>query len=236
MLGKRLELELNKKTMVIGSDHLRTMFPILSIKFIPEREEIIRKLTLNLIKLAIDFNDIVINDDMNYYKSMRHDLYKIAGEKKSNFFIIEFQIDLKTALKWNEKRGTPIPQKLIKEVAEKFDTLGSYFWDIPIITIHNEENSSDENVNLILKILKDKLDAPQIINEKKLVKNKPGKSEYYDKLTRKLVSEIILQPKYNNKRNEILQLRKEIFFEALKNDLDENKVRKLFLDKVNELI
>ena len=236
LLGKRLELEYNKKTMVVGSDQIRTMVPSLAEKFIPEREESIRKLTIYFIEKALDFNDIVINDDMNYYKSMRHDFYGIAIKKGCNFFLIEFKIDLKIALKWNKARGSPIPQNLIRDIRNKSDELGTYKWDIPLITIDNTNNNPKKNVELIIQVLLNKLDQRQFDNDTIKIKNEPGKAEFYDKLTRKIVSEVIKKPKFISYHNEILVLRKLILKSAIENDLKEIEIKELLYKKLNDLI
>lgn len=217
--------------MVIGSDQIRKMIPILEEKFIPEREESIRKLTLKLVEKAIDFADIVINDDMNYYKSMRHDFFEIAEQKKSNFFIIYFKIDLDMALKWNEKRGTPIPQDLIKEILEKFDPLGSYEWDKPLLSIETAKEDVNECVEQIIEQLNGKLDTSQF-NFKSKSKSEstgPGIAEYYDKLTREIVSELITDPKFELKRDKIIDIRKQILEVSLEKKLNTDEIKELFL-------
>ncbi|MHA1831756.1 MAG: AAA family ATPase [Candidatus Helarchaeota archaeon] len=234
LLAKRIELKFNKKTMVIGSDQIRKMIPILSEKFLPDREEMVRTLTLKFIDYALDYNDVVINDDMNYYKSMRHDFYKIALKKNCNFFLIMFKIDLERALEWNIKRGIPIPQELIKNVSKKFDPPSDYLWDRPIFVVNNRGENLEENVDKILTLLQDKLDI-DLIEKNKKIQNTPGKSEYYDKLTRKIVSELIQKPEFIDKRENILNLRKSILIESIDKDFDEQKIRTLFIKKINEL-
>jgi len=232
LLAKELEYKLHKKTIIIGSDDIRKMIPILSEKFIPEREDSIRKLTLILIENAIDYFDIVINDDMNYYRSMRHDLYEISKRKKCNFFIIYFDIDLEDALKYNKDRGMPIPQNVIINVYKKFDKFGTYKWDNPIITINSSLNTVENNVKFIIDKLKDKLEISQF-NKNRII-NKPGISEYYDKITREIVSEIIKTKRGKIDKNKILKIRKDILKISIQKNLSKEQIFQLFLEKINE--
>ncbi len=219
-LAKKIELELNKKVMVIGSDQIRAMIPILDVRFVPEREEMIRNFTLILVEKALDYNDVVINDDMNYYKSMRHDFYKIARVKECNFFIVYFKLDLDIVLEWNKKRGLPIPQDLIKKIAKKFDKFGTYSWDSPIFTVDNYNNTPDKNADLILEQLRDKLDTPHDCLTDISGKNLPKLSDFYDKYTRKIVSELLKNPENRRFKKEILKIRKEVLAHVLKNNLN----------------
>ncbi|MBD3228480.1 MAG: AAA family ATPase [Candidatus Lokiarchaeota archaeon] len=234
LLAKELELKYNKKTMVIGSDQIRNMVPILEENFIPQREESIRKLTLFLVEKAIEFNDVVINDDMNYYKSMRHDFYQIAKRKKCNFFIIHFKISLEMALKWNKKRGTTIPQELIKEVFDKFDPLGSYEWDKSLSTIEKTRKTPEKGVAQIIEELKGRLDEPQFKSEEHSERNSPSIAEYYDKLTREIVSELIHNPEFESNRDQIIAIRKQILEKVIDENLDKGEIKEIFFKELEK--
>ena len=106
-------------TIIIGSDDIRDMIPGYSENFDPEREPIIRKITLNLVRVCLELGFNVINDDLNYYKSMRHDLFEIAKALDSHFYSIFIKVSLEKAIEWNEKRGLPIPNSVIEKVYER---------------------------------------------------------------------------------------------------------------------
>ena len=235
LLAKDLEKKLGSSTILIGTDDIRAMDSNQRGVFDPSKEPEIKHTTLNKIQSHLTNNNIVINDDMNYYKSMRHELKQIAFEHQAHFVIIHIQIPLGIALDWNEKRGLPIPQEVIKRVQERFDPPGDYKWDNPLLTIHSHEVEPESAVQMILSELIPLITVPYE-PESPPEPTKPGIKEQIDKMTREIVSYFakgIKDPTVQKKISvfRISYLRnltdKEIPLDSLKND---------FSQKLKELI
>ncbi|MHA1251455.1 MAG: hypothetical protein ACTSRP_15805, partial [Candidatus Helarchaeota archaeon] len=109
---------------------------------------------------------------------------------------------------------------LIKKIAKKFDKFGTYSWDSPIFTVDNYNNTPDKNADLILEQLRDKLDTPHDCLTDISGKNLPKLSDFYDKYTRKIVSELLKNPENRRFKKEILKIRKEVLAHVLKNNLN----------------
>ena len=93
------------KVKVVDPDRIRS--EITPNKFHHEKEQIVRKLSLNEVKNALENGFIVISDDLNYYTSMRHDLKRIADDLKRKLFIIHIATPLEVCIEWNQKRDQP---------------------------------------------------------------------------------------------------------------------------------
>ncbi|NVM53044.1 MAG: AAA family ATPase [Candidatus Helarchaeota archaeon] len=188
MLAKELTDKSGILTVVIGTDDIRKIIPSQLEEFDPDIEPIIKKLTLNNVQFCLNNNFIVINDDMNYYKSMRHELKQIAEETQAHFILIHIQISLETALEWNKKRGLPVPQEVIKRVYHRFDPPGDYKWDTPLVTIQSDKRSPEFAIKTILSKLLPIITSPfkpQVTSPP----SKPGINEQIDKITRKMVAD-----------------------------------------------
>lgn len=187
LLAKELFNQYKFLSIVIGTDDIRCLFPSQLEAFDPNLEPFIKNLTQTLIKFCLKNNYLVINDDMNYYKSMRHELKQIAEEFAAHFILIHVQIPLEIALEWNKKRGLPIPQDVISKVNERFDKPGDYQWDTPLLTIQADEDPPESAVKKIIPKLISiitSLYQPSL----ELSPSKPGIIEKIDKITRDIVA------------------------------------------------
>ncbi|MFX1520160.1 MAG: AAA family ATPase [Promethearchaeota archaeon] len=242
-IAEILELDLSIKTIIIESDAIRNMIPSYrEQRFNPENEPVIRSAMFSLIKHFLQRGYLVINDDMNYYKSMRHDLREIALEINVPFATIYISTPREVALSWNKKRGLPIPQEVIEDVFNKFDVPGkNYDWDRPILTADlstvTPENAAKEAVSLI-RDLKHKLS----VNEIKTVVE-PSEEDRYkesiDLITRRIISETIADTKNKELAKNLSDVRKDFVKKAIKNKLtlDEVNVKfKELIDKVAQNI
>jgi O-phosphoseryl-tRNA(Sec) kinase len=197
---------------VIGTDEVRYLFPSQLETFDPNLEPFIKNLTQSIIKTCLKENYLVINDDMNYYKSMRHELKQIAEELKSHFILIHVQISLDTALKWNKKRGLPIPQDVISKVNERFDKPGDYQWDSPLLTIQVDEDPPELAVKKIIPKLIPIITAlyqPSM----ELSPSEPGIIEKLDKITRDIIADFAKK----NKNPKLLKKISKFRIDYLKN-------------------
>ena len=105
--------------------------------FKPEKEHLVRRDALENTSRLILEGVSVIHDDTNYYTSMRHELFDIAGKNKTVFAVIHVSTPVELAVQWNSLREKPVPNGVIEKIEDRFDIPGSkYAWDRPIAT-HN---------------------------------------------------------------------------------------------------
>jgi len=135
---------------------------------------------------------------------MRHNLKEIADNLGIKFFIIHIATPLKTCLSWNKKRGKPIPNKIIKKIHKKFDTFDKYSWDYPIIEYDPSRNHSnkailEETLNTTIEKLIFELTSKREIE--KLRKDSNIDNEKLDRVTRKIVGDLLRNPKYKSLKN-----------------------------------
>jgi len=215
-LSKALKDEYGIVNIVIGTDEIRKLVPSQIEQFDPNLEPFIKDLTLNIIKFCLKNDFLIINDDMNYYKSMRHELKQIAEENQAHFILIHIQIPLEIALEWNQNRGLPIPQEVIQTVYERFDKPGDYNWDVPLLTIQSNdiapELAKDEILLKVLQIINSPY-QPILIQQP----SKPGIHEKIDKITRTIIAEFAQTTKDPSLLKKLSQFRKD-YLKALKID------------------
>lgn len=179
-------------------------------KFDHEKEHIVRSENLKIVKSELQKRNIVISDDLNYYSSMRHDLKVIADDLNLNFFIIHIITPIDICMKWNEKRGEPIPNVVISKIQEKFDKFNKYNWDFAVATY---DLSVINNITLEIEELLDQLED-KIVYEKR--KKRPERkkiitnifNESLDKITRTYVGKLLIIPDYLPLKKKIIKLRK----------------------------
>lgn len=227
--------EKNIDNIILGTDLIRESFPVWKESY----EEFIRDSNNYLIKEALNNNFSVIVDDTNYYNSKRRDLMNIAKECNVNYVTIYLKAPLDLLMKRNIERGQKIPNEVIKNMYEKFDTPGTkYAWDLPDITIDTTEKIDHEeilsqileiNENKNLKIEEDKVPTLKTV-ESDLVK--------IDSLTRTIVGNLIKTGKIDKKDIKLLsELRKSFLKDCKKiesENLDFEKIEKDFLDYLKE--
>jgi tRNA uridine 5-carbamoylmethylation protein Kti12 len=232
MLAKELHGKYGFSSIVIGTDDVRRWIPQQTEQFDPEAEPFIKDLTLNIIDFCLKKDYLVINDDMNYYKSMRHELKQIAEETQAHFILLHIEIPLETALEWNQKRGLPIPQKVIQTVHERFDAPGDYNWDIPLLTIQTDETPLELAKETILAKIIPIISSPF---EPKMAQPGavPSINEKIDKITRDIVAEVAKTTKDSALLKKVSKFR----IDYIKNlDIDEissEKIGKDFSQRLN---
>ncbi|NVM28603.1 MAG: AAA family ATPase [Candidatus Helarchaeota archaeon] len=235
LLAKELQVTYNLNNVVIGTDDVRQLIPSQIEKFDPTIEPFIKNLTLNAIQFSLRNNYSVINDDMNYYKSMRHELKEIAEENQAHFVLIHVEIPLETALSWNEKRGLPIPQEVIRRVHDRFDPPGDYKWDDPLVTIQSDEMSPESATKMIISKLLPVIKTPYK-REAPPLSTKPGINEKIDKITREIISEFAQL----NKDPQLLKKVSKFRIQYLKNlpdkEIPMDSLTKDFSQKLQEFI
>jgi tRNA uridine 5-carbamoylmethylation protein Kti12 len=238
--AKILELDFSMKTIMIESDAIRNMIPSYrEQRFNPDHEPVVRSAMFELIKHFLEKDYIVINDDMNYYKSMRHDLRKIALEMNVPFAILYVSTPRDVALSWNEKRGLPIPQEVIEDAFNKFDIPGKdYEWDNPLLTVDlsvvEPETAAKEAVTLV----KDLLLKPSIIKDStsREPSDEDRQKEAIDQLTRKIISGTMAYKKNEELAKNLSEIRREFVKNAIKNKLTLDEVNVKFKELVDKAV
>lgn len=217
------------KVKIVDPDSIRK--EISSQSFNHEAEFLVRANNLKLIKDAISQENIVISDDLNYYTSMRHDIKEIADEFKIPFFIIYISTPIETCLKWNNERGTPIPNEVIYRINEKFDTFDNYSWEKPLASFDfGNVNLYDKISSVISQIemkLRD-LDMNEILNQK--MESKQGSKEKLETITRRIVGEYLNNQGFQNLKSRILYLRKRYVKEKKGDIKSEDEISRDFID------
>lgn len=225
----------NINVKIIDPDKIRAQLS--PKKFDHSKEQIVRERYFKAINTSLKDNNIVISDDLNYYSSMRHDLKEIADRLEIKFFIIHLATPLKTCLSWNKKRGTPIPNSVIKKVYNKFDIFDKYSWDNPIIEYDPSRNQSnkgkfDEVLSTVIEKLIFELTSKRKIE--KLSKDSNIDNEKLDRVTRKIVGDLLRNPMYKSLRNKIVVYRKLFIKDNLNKPISERELSisfKKYLEK-----
>nr|MDO8082502.1 AAA family ATPase [Candidatus Freyarchaeota archaeon] len=236
LIARRLAVELDKKnnsTFVIGSDDIRRLIPAHEERFDPERESFIRETTLHIINYLLAKSKNVISDDTNYYNAMRRDLIEIAKKNKVEYAIVYVHAPLDFALKWNKERGEPIPPEVILRINDRFDVPGKkYRWDQPIASIDTSQEPLEDAVKTILQ----KIEG---LKSQKRVKVKPsdyesGKSEEIDRLTRRIIGEIMVERGDKSLARRLSSMRKSFVKEAVERNLSPAQAECAFLKRIKK--
>jgi len=200
-----------------------------------KKEFSVRKRNLKEIQKALRKGFIVISDNLNYYVSMRHELKEIAEKLNLNYYIIHVATPIEQCLIWNEQRGKPIPDQIIRNIFEKFDPF-NYSWDNPIDEF---DFSKIENLNLKVKNLIQIInqDISLTLNQLKIKKKQKAKNSYNEKLdqiTRIVINSFLKNSNNISYKSQILHLRKIFIKQNLEKKLASSEIAKnftLFLKK-----
>ena len=217
------------KVKIVDPDSIRK--EISSQSFNYEAEYLVRVNNLKLIKDALLQEYIVISDDLNYYISMRHDIKEIAEEFHIPFFIIYISTPIETCLKWNNDRGTPIPNEVIYRINEKFDTFDNYSWDKPLALCDFSLINVHESIFSIITQIEMKLgdlDMRTIPSQKTELTQ--VSKEKLELITRRIVGKLLNNRDFQNLKSKILNLRK-IYVKEKKGDINsEDEISRDFID------
>jgi O-phosphoseryl-tRNA(Sec) kinase len=206
-------------------------------KFEYDKEPIVRNKNLEIIKRELRGGNIVISDDLNYYASMRHDLKEITDELNLDLFIVHIATPIESCIKWNEKRGKPIPNDVIRKINNKFDMFNKYNWDEPIAS-YNLSEISDLNkiIKDFLSLLEEAMNSKKPKGSKERFKSTNNLyNEKLDKVTRTYVGTLVLKPDFIPFKNRILKLRKTFIKKNKNKRLSESeglKSFKKYLEKI----
>ena len=219
----------NLSVSIVDPDKIRQ--DLTPDKFDHEKEHVIRKENLNIIRSELEKGNIVISDDLNYYTSMRHDLREITEQLNLNFYIVHIATPLETCLRWNENRGKPIPNMVISKINEKIDEFKKYKWDVPV-AVYDLSQITDINhkINGFLVIIQEKRENMKYQFKKVDVNNILSNldNEKLDKVTRIYVNTILQNSTYLPLKKRIIKLRKIFVRENKNKALRESEILKTF--------
>ncbi|MHA2391944.1 MAG: adenylyl-sulfate kinase [Promethearchaeota archaeon] len=225
-----LEKKFNTHTVkIIDPDKIRENLS--PNKFDHILEPTVREKSLAEIKNELNNGHIVISDDLNYYSSMRHDLKILAENLKIHFFIIYISTPFNVCMKWNKKRGEPIPNKIIKRIHKKFDNFGKYNWDHPEAQydLSNERKLDEEIGVLINKMLKKiELDKDTLKKGERKQISSNLNNENLDRITRVYVGNLLHDSEFLSLKKDIIKARKEFVSQHKNTQLTELNIPKIF--------
>jgi len=144
----RLALALDEShgltAMAIASDTVRGEIPLLAERFLPETENAVRRLSLARVRDGLREGFPVIFDDLNYYRSMRRQLYALARDLRVPHFLVHLATPEKECLALNAARGRKIPDSVIVTDAIRFDPPGQQPWDKAFLTLTAREATAEK--------------------------------------------------------------------------------------------
>jgi len=230
-----------EQVSIIDPDLIRNYFVKNLNEFDYTLEPKIRVENLENVEKELKNNKFVISDDLNYYRSMRHDLKSIAVRVGVPYFIIHLKTPILTCLKWNNERGTPIPEDVIYKINEKMDKFDRYNWDFPVYSIDlsavgDIDEKSQEILDTINMNLQLKAKTAEIPKKKEIEEKVVSRNEELDLLTRKIVSKIINEKGISLDTKKISKLRKRFLKKNVESSLSNDDIAENFKNFIeNEL-
>lgn len=219
-LAQAIKMAIGSDIEIVTSDEWRDEAYYTDWK--PEKEGMVRQTSLIRVHELIQQGMSVIHDDTNYYKSMRHDLYKIALERRCLFTIVHVTTSVETAILWNAKReDSEINEDVIRKIAERFDSPGGrYLWDYPDMEVDMATNDLGAVVTKIV----DLLNSLKIVEELQPVRVTDQTGEVIDQITRKAVSEFLTEHPELRGSGEVSIIRRRALRNAIESNLSIEEV------------
>ena len=203
-------------------------------KFDSGKEQHVRKENLKKIIRELNKGHIVISDDLNYYSSMRHDLKIIAENLNIRLIIIYIATPLEICLQWNEDRGEPIPNEVIRKINKKFDKFDKYSWDFPYATfILSDILDINSEIEAFIKKLIENINNKVII-EIKRVEVSNLDIELLEKVSRSYVGSLLQNTEYFPFKDKILNLRRQFVKNNRNKFRESSDIKKSFIDYLEE--
>ncbi len=200
----------------------------------PDKERPVREKAIARVRELVSEGKNVIHDDTNYYTSMRHELFDIAVEHKFGFAIIYVSTPVTVALRWNRERpNSPIPDHVIEDISERFDTPGRrYLWDDAELEVDMERENLTAVVPQTLAILEDLEPArkprPRMVT-----------SSEFDRLdteTRLVVSKFLQEHPHLRGNLEVSLIRRSIMRECSERKIPVKGVEKMLRAQLSTLL
>lgn len=236
-VADKLENEYNYSTVVITSDTFRHIVSTYRRTFDPELEHFVRGATYQTIREALRWGLIVISDDINYYRSIRRQLKRISDQAKADYAIIYVNTPLEVALKWNKKRGEPIPNSVIEEVYNKLDKPGEkYRWDSPLLVLDLSKNDLEDLAKLVVSKVHEKIGREKGATVRKVLSKPSSLRTDLDRETRRAMGEVMKRYRTLDLAREISDLRKRTVEEAFEKELSSQETTRLFFERAESIL
>lgn len=232
-LAARLAIEFDhaaeRIAMTVSSDTVRDEFPPFERGFLPELENSIRRLTLARVRSALDEGFTVIHDDLNYYRSMRRQLYVVARDCRVPFFLVHLTTPSKLCLELNAARGRKIPDVVIVTDAARFDPPGEVAWDTPFASLDAMSIDDGKVAAIVKRMIDEAADHLPQIEEPGTGSLSRTRLEELEILSRRVLGRLYGE---HGKADDPAALRREridLLKEAAERDLDVCAAEELFL-------
>ncbi len=236
-VADKLENEYDYSTVIITSDTFRHMVPTYRRRFEPELEQFVRGATYRTIQEALRWGLVVLSDDINYYRSIRRQLKRIADRAKADYAIIYVNTPLEVSLKWNKERGEPIPNSLIEEIYYKLDRPGEkYRWDTPLLVLDPSKDELEGLTKLVASKVHEKAGKKKEVTVQKGVSKPSSFRANLDRETRRAMSEVMKRYRNLNLAKEISDLRKRILEESSEKKLSPHETTNLFFERAESIL
>jgi tRNA uridine 5-carbamoylmethylation protein Kti12 len=205
VLAKNLKNKLKNKhglnkIHIIDTDIIR--FRLFGAEFCHTNEKFtIEEKRKDVVENLIPGN-IIIVDDLHYLTSMRHQFYEMCQKKGALYIPIYLSTPVSQCKKWNNLRGLPVPQKVIDEVASKFDIPGKkYLWDRTQLNFDPTSQKINEIVEESIRFLEEKLKKEIVSTTKnksnqkiQIINDERSKEKSsFDKESRVIIHKIIIK-------------------------------------------
>jgi tRNA uridine 5-carbamoylmethylation protein Kti12 len=205
VLAEKLKKELkNKRRLnkvhIIDTDIIR--FRLFGADFCHTNEKFTIEEKKNEIIEKLIPGNIIIVDDLHYLTSMRHQFYEMCQKKGALYIPIYLSTPVSQCKKWNNLRGLPVPQKVIDEVASKFDIPGKkYLWDRTQLNFDPTSQKINEIVEESIRFLEEKLKKEIVSTTKnksnqkiQIINDERSKEKSsFDKESRVIIHKIIIK-------------------------------------------
>jgi len=203
--------------------------------FSPEKERIVRCQTLRIAADYLHRSVSVIHDDTNYYSSMRHDLRMVAQRASAGFAIVHVATPLETAILWNSRRERPVPEHVLRRIAERLDPPGSrYAWDTPVAVIDMSEIQPTAAAEIVIKSLRCVM-FPDNEGVREAQSDSSSIASRLDSLTRHVVAEYLSRHPEHRHGRRVSRVRREVLRHALRSGLSDGQVLELLRARLREL-
>lgn len=231
-LADAIQKALNYEVEIVRTDEWRDDSYYTDWK--PEKEGPVRQAALTRVEQLVAEGKSVIHDDTNYYNSMRHDLFKIAIDKRCAFGVVHVSTPLDVALKWNiDRSGSQIPDSVIERIDERFDLPGRrYLWDDSIA----EVNMATQDLNTVVPNIIEILQELEIAMDPKPSLVTSNDFELLDVETRRIVAEFLQQHPELRGNREVSEIRRSVLRNAIQRRMPLKGVSEILLESLNKLL
>ncbi len=206
-LASRMRAE--RQTCIVDTDRWRA--EVYGGSFSPEKERLVRGLSLREVRECLRRGWDAVHDDTNYYASMRHDLRQVALEEGCRFGVVHVATPLSVALGWNRTRPNMVPEHVIRKIAERLDVPGQkYAWDRPVATVDLAVTGVEEAAGRVLRALR------QLARGRERRVTHGTHAEELDRTTRGVVRQFLSEHLEMMGEPAVHRARKEVLRQALR--------------------